>query len=286
MTHGGPPCANQHLIGVHDARARISTPALMLDLDRLEANIAAMAAFSRQAGVQVRPHVKCHKSIAIARRQLDAGAVGVCCATISEAEIMGRGGIHNILITSPLTTPEKIRRFCDLSHRLEWLAVAVDHPANVSELAAAARSSGQTLRVVVDIDPGMRRTGVACVEAGVQLALACVAAESLGFEGVQCYAGLAQHERSYANRCQMVQAMFANMRAVCAELRHLSHGPRIASGGGTGTFAIDAELGMLNELQVGSYVFMDVKYQAVRRWLHAACMTAPLSCMRETSTEW
>jgi 3-hydroxy-D-aspartate aldolase len=261
----GPLGANQHLIGLPDARSRISTPALLLDLDVFEANIRAMADFSRRVGVPIRPHAKCHKSVEIARRQIAAGAVGVCCATIAEAEHMGHGGIGNILITAPLTTAEKIRRFCHLSQRLEWLAVVVDHPANVRELAIAARAGGQKLRVLVELDAGMQRTGVVSGEVCMRLVLACVAEPMLVFEGLQYYTGLAQHIERYTERREVVTRLLGDVRAVCNELRGLGHPPRIVTGGGTGTFDIDAQSGALNELQPGSYVFMDAQYQRLER---------------------
>ncbi len=262
---GGSLGANQHLIGSPDARSRISTPALLLDLDVFEANIRAMADFSRRTGVRIRPHVKCHKSVEIARRQIAAGAVGVCCATLAEAERMGLGGIRNILITSPLTTAEKIKRFCRLSQQLEWLAVVVDHSVNARELAAAAQASGQRLRVLVELDAGMQRTGAASREECIQLALQCASTPTLSFAGIQYYAGLAQHVEQPAQRSELVTRLLGEVRAVCTELRNLGHAPGIVTGGGTGTFDIDAGSGVLNELQPGSYVFMDAQYQRIER---------------------
>lgn len=251
---------NAHLVGRADARSRLNTPALVLDLDALERNIRALADFGRSAGVELRPHVKSHKSVEIARRQIAAGAVGVCCATISEAEVLARAGIQGILITSPLTTTEKITRFCRLSRCVEQLAVVTDHPANLAQLADAARATGRPVRVLVDIDPGMHRTGVATASECVALATECARREELIFEGVQCYAGTGQHIESLAARRKYSFAVLDALQGVCEGLRKAGCAPAIVSGSGTGTFDIDAQARVLTELQPGSYVFMDNEY--------------------------
>lgn len=251
---------NQHLVGCPDARARLNTPALLLDLDALERNIRTLADYARSAGVNLRPHVKSHKSVEIARRQIAAGAVGVCCATISEAEVLARGGVNDILITSPLTTAEKIVRLFRLSLRVERLVVVTDHPANVEQLAEAARAFGRAVRVLVDIDPGMHRTGVATATECVQLALDCARRNELIFEGVQCYAGLGQHIETLAARRAYSFSMMDTLQAICAKLRDAGCAPGTISGSGTGSFDIDAPARVLTELQPGSYVFMDNQY--------------------------
>ena len=151
------PALNTHLIGRQGARRDLATPALVVDLDVLERNIAAMAAFARAAGVGLRPHAKTHKSVEIARRQIAAGAAGVCCAKLGEAEALADGGIENILITSPVVGTEAVRRLADLAARSPGLMAAVDHPDAVAALAAR----GAQLTLLVDIDPGIHRTGVA-----------------------------------------------------------------------------------------------------------------------------
>ena len=150
---------NAAFIGT-SARQALNTPCLVLDLDVLGQNIGAMAAYARKADIKLRPHAKSHKSASLAKLQIAAGATGVCCATIGEAEVLGRAGIDNILITSPVATKAKLARFQALSSKVRCLAVVVDNPSNVSELAELAESQGQTFDVVVDIDPGMQRTGV------------------------------------------------------------------------------------------------------------------------------
>jgi D-serine deaminase-like pyridoxal phosphate-dependent protein len=251
---------NEHLIGCSDARARLNTPALLLDLDALESNIRKLADYARSVKVSLRPHVKCHKSVEIARRQMAAGAVGVCCATIGEAEVLAHGGIGNVLITSPLTTTEKIARFCRLSREIEQLTVVIDHRANVEQLAQAARAHACVVRVLIDVDPGMHRTGVATAGDCVTLALDCARREELIFAGVQCYAGTGQHIESLAARREYCFSVLDRLHAVCARLADAGCAPTIVSGSGTGTFDIDAQARVLNEWQPGSYVFMDDQY--------------------------
>lgn len=251
---------NEHLLGRPDARVRLNTPALILDLDALERNIRTLADYGRSARVNLRPHVKCHKSLEIARRQIAAGAVGVCCATITEAEVLGRAGIRSILITSPLTTAEKIIRFCRLSHEVEQLLVVTDHPENVAELAAAARAGRLPLRVLVDVDPGMHRTGVVADADCVKLALDCARRDELIFEGVQCYGGSGQHIEALAARREYAFGLLDRLQSLCGMLREAGCAPGIVTGSGTGSFDIDAPARVLTELQPGSYVFLDNQY--------------------------
>src|SRR5262245_35609245 len=148
------------------ARGRLNTPVLVVDRDALDRNIAKMASYARASGVALRPHAKTHKSVDIARRQIAAGAIGVCCAKLGEAEALADGGIASILITSPVVSEPAIRRLVELNRTLRELIVVVDHPDNAAALAAAADRS---LDVLVDIDPGIRRTGVASPEAALAL---------------------------------------------------------------------------------------------------------------------
>src|SRR5947209_19806365 len=185
---------NDHLIGVAGGRRRMSTPALVLDLDAFERNLAAMAAKARDAGVNLRPHAKTHKSVEVARRQVEAGALGVCCAKLGEAEALAAGGIAGILITSPVVGEEGVARLKRLSERSPDLMASVDHPKAVEAIAA----SGAKLSLLVDIDPGLHRTGVADSAAAVALARRIDAAPSLTYAGVQFYCGREQHIAGFA----------------------------------------------------------------------------------------
>lgn len=241
------------------SRARLNTPALVLDLDALDANIAAMRDLATRSGVALRPHAKTHKSADIARRQLAAGAVGLCCAKLGEAEALAAEGITGLLITSPVTSAPAIARLAALASRTELTTVA-DHPANVAALSQALAATGSELGVIVDIDPGIHRTGVTSPEAAVELARAIADAPALRYRGVQFYCGLQQHVESFAERKAAVEERTAYLRTVIAALESAGLPPPIVTGGGTGTHRIDLDLGCFTELQVGSYVFMDRQY--------------------------
>lgn len=260
------------LIGKPAARTRLSTPALILDLDVLEANILRMAEAGREFGVGIRPHVKCHKSVAIAKKQIAAGAVGICCATIGEAEVMGHAGISNILITSPLITEDKIFRAVELSGIDEGLCVVTDHPLNAMRLSALFKQAGRRIGVVIDIDSGMRRTGVASQKNAIELARLVHDLDNLDYRGVQCYAGHVQHIENTEKRQEAALSVMGGLKVLCEELSAIGLMPAIVTGGGTGTFDIDGPAGVLTELQVGSYVFMDAQYNRV--WMNGG-LTPP-----------
>ncbi|MFD2184467.1 DSD1 family PLP-dependent enzyme [Rhodoplanes azumiensis] len=248
--------------GVPGSRSAIDTPALVLDLDAVEFNLAAMARIARAAGVALRPHAKTHKSTAIAKRQIAAGAIGICCATIDEAEVMVAAGLPGVLITSPLVTRGKIDRLMDLLDRAGDVMVVADDVGNVAALDAAAGARGKTLGVLVDLDLGQRRTGVADVAAGVRLAREIASWKALRFRGVQAYAGHLQHVPTRTEREALARTAHDRVAALVAELRAEGLAPAIVTGVGTGTHAIDSE-GPFTELQVGSYVVMDAEYGAV-----------------------
>src|SRR5258708_38151817 len=151
---------HRHLIGQQGSRRSLNTPALVLDLEMLDRNIAEMASFAKAHNVKLRPHSKTHKSADIAKRQIKAGALGVCCAKLGEAEALAEGGVEHLHITPPGVTPQAIARLIELNGKGADLMVGVDHPANVEVLAAAATKAGKPMSVIVDIDPGMHRTGV------------------------------------------------------------------------------------------------------------------------------
>jgi D-serine deaminase-like pyridoxal phosphate-dependent protein len=247
---------HQHLIGRQGSRRDLNTPALIVEVDALERNIAAMAAFAARTGLALRPHAKTHKSVEIARRQIAAGAVGVCCAKLGEAEALAGGGIENILITSPVVGPAGVERLAVLARSARGLMAAVDHPHAVDALAAC----GAPLTLIVDIDPGIHRTGVADGAAALSLARRIADAPSLTFAGVQFYCGSQQHIEAFAARREAIVERTDYLRQIVRDLTGAGLAPTIVTGGGTGTHVIDAELGVFTELQVGSYVFMDRQY--------------------------
>ena len=250
-----------HLIGRQGGRASFNTPVLVIELDVLKANIARMAGFAKANLMALRPHAKTHKSSDIARLQVEAGAVGVCCAKIGEAEAIADGrGADSILITSPVVTPQAIERLVALNGRLPDLRVAVDHPDNVAAIAHAMKAQAKKLNLLVDVDPGIRRTGVGSPEAAVALAKAIKAEPQLAYLGVQFYCGREQHTASFEERKKQVGQRFAYLRTVLDALQTAGFPAQVVTGGGTGTHVIDASVGVLNELQAGSYVFMDKQY--------------------------
>ena len=254
---------NAGLIGQPGSRARLCTPALVLDLAALERNVAAMAAYCRRHGVALRPHAKTHKSVEVARRQLDAGAVGISVATIGEAERLTDGGIGNLLVTSPLATPAKLARLRALLERAEGLMVVADSVRGVDDLAAAVAGADRQLIVLVDLAVGRRRTGCADAEQALAVARRIAGSNSLSFGGVQAYAGHLQHTADFGERQVQDEVESASAGEVVAGLRAEGLAPRMVTGAGTGSHAIDAAGGLFTEMQCGSYVFMDVQYQAV-----------------------
>lgn len=249
-----------HLIGRQGSRASLNTPVLVLDLDALDRNIATMAALAKKHDIALRPHAKTHKSVDIARRQIAAGAVGQCCAKIGEAEVLVDGGIAGVLITSPVAAPAAIARLAALAARASGLMAVVDHPAVATAIDRALTEADAMLDVVIDIDPGIRRTGVASAEAALALAQAIADLPRLTLRGVQFYCGAQQHIEDYADRRAAIAERTAYLRSVIATLTGAGFAPAIVTGGGTGTHRIDLDLGVFTELQVGSYVFMDRQY--------------------------
>ncbi|QLC26834.1 DSD1 family PLP-dependent enzyme [Parasphingopyxis algicola] len=251
---------NSHLIGQQGGRKSLNTPALVLEKAAMLRNIERMAAFASEKGVSLRPHAKTHKSVDIATLQLEAGAKGICCAKLGEAEALAAAGpIPNILITSPVVSAPAIARLAKIHGETEALMVVADHPGNVSNLARAFGEDAP-LGILIDIDPGIHRTGVASPDAALALAREIARQPSLRYRGVQFYCGLHQHIKSYAERRAAIIERTGYLRGIVDQLADAGFVPEIISGGGTGTHEIDAELGLFTELQVGSYVFMDNEY--------------------------
>lgn len=250
-----------HLIGKPRGRALLNTPLLLIDEAALDRNIAKMAGFARDAGVLLRPHAKTHKSIDIARRQIAAGAVGLCCAKIGEAEVLAEGGLSGLLITSPVSAAPAIERLARLAARSSDLMVVVDHPDGAARIDTALDAAGARLDVLIDIDPGIARTGVTSPEKAVQLAQHIADLPRLRLRGVQFYCGSQQHIENYADRRAAMEARADVLRGHLAALTEAGFAADIVSGSGTGTHQIDRDLGLFTEWQAGSYIFMDRQYQ-------------------------
>jgi len=254
---------NFDLLNIPGGRAKLATPALVIDLDVLERNIARMAEHARKRGVALRPHAKTHKSAQIARLQMAAGALGICCAKLGEAEALAEAGIDSILITSPVVTERGIARLMALNGRIGELMAVCDNPAVATRLADAAHESGKPLKILVDIDPGLGRTGIRPGEGALALVRQVAESKSLHFAGLQCYAGQVQHMESPNERRDKSLFALKELGELRDALKTRGLQPAILSGGGTGTFDIDPDAHVLTELQVGSYVFMDRQYNEV-----------------------
>ena len=250
------------------SHCQLNTPALILDLDQLEQNIATMADFMHKSGRKLRPHAKSHKCIKIAEKQIQAGAAGMCCATLDEAEIMCAGGIRGIHITSPVTSALKIDRLVKLARQSPDLMIVVDHPQNVAALALATEKTGTSLNLVIDIELGFGRTGVISADAAEVLARAISSYKTLNYCGIQAYGGHLQHITDYQTRLQKTRQAHDYINEIIARLSAIDMAPAIVTGGGTGTHMIDAKEGPFTEIQAGSYIFMDAEYRDIECSAH------------------
>jgi len=250
--------AARALVGQPGSRALIPTPAAVLDLDAFERNVAKMAARAKAAALALRPHAKSHKCAAVAHRQIAAGAVGVCCAKLAEAEAMAGAGVGAILVTSPIAGAAQAARAARLAQDLADFRIVVDHPDGAAELGAAALGP---IQVLIDVDPGMGRTGVHDAAQAVEVFRAIAAQPNLTLLGVQCYGGAWQHMEGANARAAAVADGMGRLQAVIAALRAAGAQVEVVTGGGTGTFAADAAQGVLTEVQPGSYAFMDREYR-------------------------
>jgi D-serine deaminase-like pyridoxal phosphate-dependent protein len=232
---------------------------LLIDLDAFEHNVAKMASFAKRAGLHLRPHAKTHKSPIIALRQIAAGAVGVCCQKVAEAEAMVWGGVKDVLVTNEIVGARKLLRLAELAHQAR-IGVCVDNAENVAELARAADAAGVRIDVLVEIDVGGARCGVPPGAPALALAQAVAASPPLRFAGLHAYHGAAQHVRQFSERKAAIAAAADKARATRDLL--LQHGLicETITGAGTGTYAFEAASRIYSELQAGSYVFMDADY--------------------------
>jgi 3-hydroxy-D-aspartate aldolase len=254
---------NTRLIGKPGGLRELTTPAMVLDLEAFEQNIEAYQHQINLHGLRARPHAKSHKCAEIALRQIAAGAVGVCTASLHEAEAMAGRGIDNILITSPVIGAAKLDRLMQLLERGAVVAVVVDDQEHAASLSAAAHQSGHVLDVLIDVDLGMGRTGINNIESALQLVNAVCDAGGISYRGIQAYSGRVQHIKEFAERDHVYTEQLRFLSALIAALDKRGLKPATVSGGGTGTLALDCREGILTEQQAGSYIFMDVEYGEV-----------------------
>lgn len=243
--------------------AEIDTPALILDLDAFERNLVAMAAFTQAHGVRLRPHAKTHKSPQIALLQIAHGAVGQCCQKVSEAEVLVHGGVGDVLVTNEVVGPAKLDRLAKLA-RSARVGLCVDHAEGVREAAEAAARHDVVLDILVELDVGGRRCGVAPGEA-VRIAEMAERSNTLRFAGLQAYHGSAQHMRSIDERREAVERAGLLARTTAEKLAQAGLTCEVISGAGTGTYELESQSGIWNEIQAGSYVFMDADYARNRQ---------------------
>lgn len=246
------------------AFADIDTPALVIDLDAFERNLERMADFVGKSGVRLRAHAKTHKSPIIAAKQMALGAVGVCCQKVSEAEVLVEGGIGDVLVSNEVAGAGKLDRLAVLARRAK-IAVCVDDPGNVAEMEAAAAKAGVTLDVLVEIDVGARRCGIAPGAPAARLAKQIAGSPHLNFAGLQAYHGSAQHVRKADTRRDQIARAVEMVEETLGALRAAGLEARIVGGGGTGTYENEAASRVYNELQCGSYIFMDADYARNKR---------------------
>jgi 3-hydroxy-D-aspartate aldolase len=237
---------------------QLPTPALLVDLDALEANLTRMAEHVKQCRKKLRPHAKAHKCVEIAKRQIAAGAAGISIATLAEAELMSKAGIPGLLLTSPVADPLKIARIVQTG-----AMVVVDHVQQAEWYEEAAAKVGRTVDVLVDFDVGDHRTGARSTEQALEIARTVVQAAHLRLKGLQGYSGRASHAGDFAERKKVSEKAFAGAIETRSAMKREGLSMEILSGGSTGTWDIDLALPEVTELQAGSYLFMDLDYRRV-----------------------
>ncbi len=239
----------------------IQTPCLILDLDALERNIKKMGDYAKAHGMRHRAHGKMHKSVDVLKLQQELGAAcGVCCQKVSEAEVFARGGIKDVMVSNQVTDPAKIDRLARMPKLGARILVCVDDPENVAALSAAAQKHGTELEALVEIDCGAGRCGVSTTQDVVNIAKLIDAAPNLKFAGIQAYQGAMQHLDLYADRKTKLDAAIAQVADAVQGLKSNGLVCDIVGGGGTGSYYFESTSNVYNELQCGSYAFMDADY--------------------------
>lgn len=250
-------------MSVNVSKWELDTPALCVDLDLLEANLDKMAQTVSRNGIASRPHAKTHKCPTIAQMQMDRGSVGICTAKVSEAEAMFQNGIDRILNTTGNVTPTKINRAMNLRQQCPGFIQATDSQANARLLSEAAVAKGIVADVVVDVDPGIRRTGTPFGQPALQLAQLIDQLPGLNFVGMLCYDAAAQHVVGFDKRKAQTLERMVQATDTFELMQASGLNTEIFSGGGTGTYNIDHDTKGMTDVQVGSYVFMDAQYISI-----------------------
>ena len=245
--------------------SEIQTPCLILDLDALERNVKKMGDYAKAHGMRHRVHGKMHKSVDVAKLQVElGGACGVCCQKVSEAEVFARGGITDVLVSNQVRDPAKIDRLARMPGLGARTICCVDDIENVADLSAAAEKHGTTIECLIEIDCGAGRCGVTETGDVVRIAKAIDAAPGLRFAGLQAYQGAMQHMDSYEARKAKIDVAVAMVKSAVDALNAEGIACDIVGGGGTGSYYFESDSGVYNELQCGSYAFMDADYGRIR----------------------
>ncbi|MGE0876628.1 MAG: DSD1 family PLP-dependent enzyme [Burkholderiales bacterium] len=257
MPMAAPAAIGQALEGV-------DTPALVIDLAAFERNLATLAATVEGRGVRVRAHAKTHKSPEIAQRQIAAGAIGMCCQKVSEAEVLVAGGVGDVLVTNEIVGAAKLARLAALAGRAR-IGVCIDDAGNARAVDAAAAAAGTQIDAYIEIDVGAKRCGIAPGAPALALARVVAACRNLRLAGLQAYQGSVQHLRPLAERRSAIEraASAANQTRRLLESEGIAC--PVVTGGGSGTFMFEVASGVYDEIQPGSYIFMDADY-AKNEW--------------------
>lgn len=240
----------------------LPTPCMIVDLDLFDANVKTMADHCKAAGIAVRPHVKVHKSVDVAKRQIARGAIGLTCATIAEAELMSGAGIKHVLWTKQPAGVNNISRAVALSKKDPTFMFVVDDPRVVDWVDEAAATRNARLKIAVSVFAGLTRQGIENGQPAIDLARKVAASKRMEFEGFMAYSGNAAHTKNWQARRKKSADDLAGVRETAELARKAGLPVNIVSGGSTGTYNIDHENG-LTELEAGSYVFMDTNYFAI-----------------------
>ena len=244
------------------AMSEVDTPGLVIDADAMEKNIADMAEYISSVPAGLRPHAKTHKSPIVALKQIEAGAVGSTCAKLGEAEALQRGGVRDILIANQIVGHRKIARLVGMARHCD-IAVAVDTEENARQISEAAIAAGSSVRVLVEVNVGMDRCGVEAGDDAIALVKKVSGMPGLRFFGFQAYEGHLVMYGTRSQREEAVKSAFAPLIETRKQLESSGIEVPVISGGGTGTFDITSQIEGVDEVQAGSYVFMDAKYGTV-----------------------
>lgn len=237
----------------------LETPVLVIDMDVMERNLSRMMSILEGTGVSLRPHLKTAKSPALAHMMIDAGAVGICCAKLAEAEVMANAGINDILLTSEVAGYGKFERLIALAARLPEFKAVVDNSFAVDEIARLARQRGITAKLLIELDVHTERSGVVTAEDALALADHIRSTDGVELLGIHGYAGHAQ-VRPAEERSNLNEPAMSLLSETLELLGEHNHELRYVSGGGTGSVRLDVEAGILNEVQAGSFLLMDTAY--------------------------